>query len=924
MKRSFFRIIWLMLLPAILSFYASGQTVKGTFQPTDPLIGKADSLFSHENYSEAATLYRQLLDSYPHDYKIHYKLGICLLHRKSELHNALSHLKLASEGEVPNNVHYYLAEALRLSYRFDEAISYYRRFTVNGGDSEHSTDEIEQRVSLCENGLFLTRYIYSPTLFDSKTLPIGDFYTYYSITPKNGNFVPLPKELLSPADKRKNNRSILFFPEKPQPGTYLYFSSYGNSTSFGRDIFRIKFLPNGKWGEPENLGDIVNTPFDEDFPYIMPDGVTLFFASKGHYGMGGYDIYKTVYNPQTQQWSSPENLGFPINSPFDDFLYVASPHDSLALFATNRTCSDDNVTLVLLKHQLNPIRHTPKSPDEIRNLASLTPNPPKQLNSPKKSNSTTHKPTPPARFSSVENDPEYTRVIAKGFAAQALADSLKEKLEKLRQKFDYVYTAQQRIRLEKKVEKAEDAMLAAQKQADLMFVRASQIEQEYLTGKRKPSGKNNPSFATDNPHFTYQAQFAKTVFRSDELVKLSKAEKLSNRLKLTREKALAARNHYNDCLDKYGVDSLCQKEYKTMLAAQKSYNKLMASYFAIKYPIYNACIDVAYVKSGSNDQSIRETVKLAQSHFRAANIIINNIDDNGKIESTFEASLLRELGLSRIDLAFAKTWNLTLYEQRLRSKIIKLERAIFGSTELDEPTPSAPKPNNPQPKRVRPTIEKHSNQSKTVDIKISANAPKAEFGQASPAKSDSKHTIAIDEELPSGILYKIQIGAFSKPRTLRFFKGFYPITGKRVGRITKYYIGKFYRLSDAEQALSKVKTKGFKDAFIVAWNNGKPLPPQRAKTLENATVSYQPKKQAPAQTGTFIIQLGIYEGKIPESELRTVKALAPDKELLRKTDLRGFYIYSVGYFNNADEAERIKDNLVASGLLKASVIQLNN
>jgi hypothetical protein len=81
-------------------------------------------------------------------------------------------------------------------------------------------------------------------------------------------------------------------------------------------------MGNGKWSPvPFNIPS-VNTAFDEEFPALSPDGKTLYFSSKGHNTMGGYDIFKSEWSEQTQAWGEPVNLGSPINSPYDDIYYV--------------------------------------------------------------------------------------------------------------------------------------------------------------------------------------------------------------------------------------------------------------------------------------------------------------------------------------------------------------------------------------------------------------------------------------------------------------------------------------------------------------------------------------------------------------------------------------------------------------------------
>lgn len=119
-------------------------------------------------------------------------------------------------------------------------------------------------------------------------------------------------------------------------GNTIYFVSDRKEGSLGgRDIWRCVKLPNGKWSLPYNLGPAINTPYDEDAPFIHPDGVTLFFSSKGHKNIGGFDIFKSTKN-EDEKWSQPENLKPPINTPDDDIFYVQSADGKRGYFSSIR------------------------------------------------------------------------------------------------------------------------------------------------------------------------------------------------------------------------------------------------------------------------------------------------------------------------------------------------------------------------------------------------------------------------------------------------------------------------------------------------------------------------------------------------------------------------------------------------------------
>ncbi|MDP2387793.1 MAG: OmpA family protein [Bacteroidota bacterium] len=118
-------------------------------------------------------------------------------------------------------------------------------------------------------------------------------------------------------------------------GNTLYFTSNRPGGYGARDIYTSKRTPNGDWGKAENMGPSINTPYDEDAPFIHPDGVTFTFSSNGHKTMGGFDIF-TSFNMGSGNWSEATNVGYPINTTDDDIFYVVSPNGLTAYFSSFR------------------------------------------------------------------------------------------------------------------------------------------------------------------------------------------------------------------------------------------------------------------------------------------------------------------------------------------------------------------------------------------------------------------------------------------------------------------------------------------------------------------------------------------------------------------------------------------------------------
>ena len=101
------------------------------------------------------------------------------------------------------------------------------------------------------------------------------------------------------------------------------------------DIFVSRLDENGNWGTAQRLPDYINTPVEEESVLIHPDGKTLYFASRGHVGMGGSDLFVCRMD-KDGNWGKPENLGYPINTQFDENSLMVSPDGEIAFFASDR------------------------------------------------------------------------------------------------------------------------------------------------------------------------------------------------------------------------------------------------------------------------------------------------------------------------------------------------------------------------------------------------------------------------------------------------------------------------------------------------------------------------------------------------------------------------------------------------------------
>jgi len=149
---------------------------------------------------------------------------------------------------------------------------------------------------------------------------------------KTGGDWTAPKKLNNNINSKAFESDAFITPD----GLTIYFSTSKYSEDNTLDIYYATRQPGGDWGEAKSVGTVINTKFDDDSPYLSKDGKTMYFSSRGHNTMGGYDIFKSEYDEIGRKWGTPENMGYPVNTPDDDTYYRLSPDGSYAYLSSYR------------------------------------------------------------------------------------------------------------------------------------------------------------------------------------------------------------------------------------------------------------------------------------------------------------------------------------------------------------------------------------------------------------------------------------------------------------------------------------------------------------------------------------------------------------------------------------------------------------
>lgn len=164
------------------------------------------------------------------------------------------------------------------------------------------------------------------TSFDEQCVSLSDdgkhMFIYFDNIENAGDIYETKKDGAKFARKKKiqegvNTKAIETASSLSPDGNTLFFASTKSGGKGGLDLFMTRKLPDGSWAESQPINSL-NTEGNEDFPFLSPDGKTLYFASNGYPGLGGYDVYKSKWDAKKNRWKSPQNLGYPLNSSYDD------------------------------------------------------------------------------------------------------------------------------------------------------------------------------------------------------------------------------------------------------------------------------------------------------------------------------------------------------------------------------------------------------------------------------------------------------------------------------------------------------------------------------------------------------------------------------------------------------------------------------
>ena len=258
-----------------------------------------------------------------------------------------------------------LGDSLRKEYRFEESLSAYSKALEMATDTLIVKDStlsitISDRILLSENGRSMTGFVYSPSVVARHMFSKEDVFLYYPL--KDRSWRPVPNQLDSLSD---TYAKALYAPAESEE---IYFSAPDEDGI--RNIYKTEKV-DSLWTLPALINEPMTSAADEIYPMLSQDKKHLYFASKGLYGVGGYDLYVSSWDEESGDWSVPVNMGFPYSSPADDFLMTASEDGKYMFFASDRDCPADSVWVYVIEEENMPVRSEVSDPVKLKSLATL-------------------------------------------------------------------------------------------------------------------------------------------------------------------------------------------------------------------------------------------------------------------------------------------------------------------------------------------------------------------------------------------------------------------------------------------------------------------------------------------------------------------------------------------------------------------------
>lgn len=283
-------------------------------------LSQAQRWFTQGEFEKAKPVFKKLVKQSPSNASYNFWYGACC-YETGEMMEGLPYLEKSAARKVIN-AYLYVSKAYYDMYRYDDAIENLEQHIYWLKQKKRDTTEAEELMGKYRKGARLIRSVENITVIDSFVVDKHSFLDAYKLGEQSGN--------LQMTDNGNEDVSIEFVNEMGDKKLLSANDENGNKKLYAS----VKLIDS--WSKPQRLKGINDDMTDLNFPFLDSDGTTLYFAAKGEESLGGYDIFITRADSEENSYFRPDNMGYPFNSAFNDYMYVIDDYNNLGWFASDR------------------------------------------------------------------------------------------------------------------------------------------------------------------------------------------------------------------------------------------------------------------------------------------------------------------------------------------------------------------------------------------------------------------------------------------------------------------------------------------------------------------------------------------------------------------------------------------------------------
>lgn len=315
-----FKYIIISLLSLIAPISLFGQS-----------INDAKRLYQEKNYVEAKPILEEVYSSSPNNSEANNMLGV-IAFEEGEYLKARKYLELASQKRVTES-YLYLGRLYSLLYMFDDAEKEFVKYEKANRRNKVALENLENEREVANKLQRMVNRTENIQIIDSIVVPKSDFLVAYKLSASSGSLQPVNQFFKN----QITNDKVLFTNERRDKIYYSLEDSINGSKLYSMEKLLDDF------GNEKPLFEVSSHSGNQAYPFVMTDGVTIYFASTGNESIGGYDIFVTRYNYNTSTYLAPNQLNMPFNSPFNDYMMVIDDEKGIGWFASDRFQPDGYV-----------------------------------------------------------------------------------------------------------------------------------------------------------------------------------------------------------------------------------------------------------------------------------------------------------------------------------------------------------------------------------------------------------------------------------------------------------------------------------------------------------------------------------------------------------------------------------------------------